>query len=81
MVVKTRTVEIAGVAAKPDCEWMKQVARNLVDVVDGSIRNATYLILDRDPLFTEEFEAILRQSGVKLREDPGAQSELQPGRG
>ena len=29
------------------------MARNLTDSVDGFLRNATYLIHDRDPLFTE----------------------------
>ena len=33
--VKSRAVEIAGVAANPDGEWMKQVARGLVDPIDG----------------------------------------------
>jgi putative transposase len=35
MEVQTRTVEIAGIRVNPDGEWMKQVARNLTDPVDG----------------------------------------------
>jgi len=53
IVVKTRAVEIAGIATNPDGKWMQQMARNLTDPVDGFLRNATYLIHDRDPLFTE----------------------------
>ena len=37
--LKTRRVEIAGIAPQPDGEWMKQIARNLTDsdvgVLDG----------------------------------------------
>lgn len=50
--VKTRVVEIAGICADPNGEWMKQVARNLVDPVDGFLRRATHLIHDQrhDPV-------------------------------
>ena len=44
---------------------MKQIARNLTDPVDGFLRNASYLIHDRDPLFTKAFREILASSGVK----------------
>jgi len=53
--------------------WMKQVARNLTDSVDGFLRDAKYLIHDRDPLFTEAFEAILGKRGVEVR--PGSTSQ------
>jgi hypothetical protein len=43
---------------------MKQIARNLLDPVDGFLRNASYLIHDRDPLFTEAFTALLKTGGV-----------------
>jgi putative transposase len=62
--VKTRAVEIAGIRADPNGEWMKQVARNLTDPVDGFLRKAKYLIHDRDPLFTEAFLDVLRSRGV-----------------
>lgn len=41
MVLKTRVVEIAGIRVDPDGEWMKQMARNLTDALDGFLRNAT----------------------------------------
>ena len=44
---------------------MKQIARNLVDIEDGFIKNKKYLIHDRDPLFTEGFEFILKSSNVE----------------
>ena len=61
---KTRAVEIGGIQVNPDGQWMKQVARNLTDPVDGFLRGAKYLVHDRDPLFTEAFAAILRSGGV-----------------
>jgi hypothetical protein len=43
---------------------MQQMARNLTDPVDGFLRDASYLVHDRDPLFTEAFEAILGERGA-----------------
>jgi putative transposase len=44
---------------------MKQLARNLTDVVDGFLREKRYLIMDRDPVFTDAFRSMLLSSGVK----------------
>jgi len=33
--------------------------------VDGFLRGTTHLILDRDPVYTRPFRALLRDSGVK----------------
>lgn len=62
--LETRRVEIAGVVAQPQGRWMRQVARNLTDVVDGFLPEGCYVIHDRDPLFTTEFRAILKSGGV-----------------
>jgi putative transposase len=51
---------LAGIRVNPDGAWMKQIARNLTDPVDGFLRDATHLIHDADPLFTANFKAILR---------------------
>ena len=45
-------VEIAGIALQPHREWMVQVAGNLVDCVYGFLKGKKYLILDRNPSFT-----------------------------
>ncbi len=58
--LETREVHIAGIRINPDGAWMKQVARNLTDPIDGFLRDATHLIHDADPLFTADFKAILR---------------------
>ena len=78
IVVKTRVVEIAGIATNPDGKWMRQMARNLTDSTDGLLRNATYLIHDRDPLFTDAFEAILRERGVECVRIPAQSPNCNP---
>ena len=76
--LKSRAVEIAGIRVDPDGEWMKQVARNLVDPVDGFLRGGKYLIHDRDPLFTEAFIAILEAAGVKSVKIPAQSPNCNP---
>jgi putative transposase len=71
-------VEIAGMRVSPDGEWMKQMARNLTDGVDGFLRQAKYLIHDRDLLFTEAFEAILRTRGIKGVKIPAQSPNCSP---
>ncbi len=78
VAVKTRAVEIVGIATHPDGKWMQQMARNLTDGVDGFLRKETYLIHDRDPLFTEAFEAILRERGVKCVRIPAQSPNCNP---
>ncbi len=63
--LETREVQILGVTAQPHESWIKQVARNLTDPVDGFLRDARYLIMDRDPLFTACFRNMLKESGTK----------------
>jgi len=61
----TRRVEIAGIAPAPTGLWMSQVARNLVDEFDGFLKGKSYLIHDRDPLYTRDFGARLSSAGVE----------------
>ncbi len=58
--IETRRVQIAGIVRQPHGAWMKQIARNLTDHVDGFLWGTRYLIHDRDPLFTDEFRELLR---------------------
>ncbi len=57
--LETRAVQVAGIRIAPDGAWMMQGARNLVDPADGFLRNASYLIHDRDPLFTKAWTTLL----------------------
>jgi len=76
--LKNRTVEIGGIAVGPCEEWMKQVARNLTDPVEGFLRGAKYLIHDRDLLFTEAFVGILKAAGVKSVKIPAHSPNCNP---
>src|SRR5579863_10341303 len=79
--VKSRAVQIAGVRIAPDGDWMKQVARNLLDPTDGFLRNASCLVHDRAPVFTEAWTALLETGGVKCVPIPAQSPKLQPARG
>ena len=63
--LSARAVHVAGIVPEPDGLWMKQIARNLTDEVDGFLRGCRYLIHDRSTLFTKEFLSILESAGVK----------------
>ncbi len=65
MDLQTRRVEIAGITCEPNEAWMKQVTRNLTDAVDGFLLGKRVMIMDRDPLFTVAFRAMLGGAGVK----------------
>ena len=64
MELKSRRVQVAGVAVDPDGRWMEQLARNLTDAVDGFLVGKRFLIHDRDPLFTKSFEVVLKAVGI-----------------
>ena len=74
--IKTRHVHIGGIVHQPHGAWMKQVARNVTDEVDGFLKGMRYLIHDRDPLFTDEFRNILRGTGVECVKLPVSSPDL-----
>ena len=63
--IASRSVHIAGVTPHPDNLWMRQIARNLTDAEDGFLRNARYLILDRDTKYSAEFRNALNREGIQ----------------
>ncbi|HET8933839.1 MAG TPA: hypothetical protein VFN67_10380 [Polyangiales bacterium] len=60
----SRRVEIAGITEQPHEAYMKQMARNLTDAVDGFLLKHRYIIMDRDPLFCHSARDMLKNSGV-----------------
>ncbi len=60
----TRKVEILGVGAQPNGPWMEQIARN-ASGEHGFLAGKKYLIHDRDPLYTDKFDSILKAAGVE----------------
>jgi putative transposase len=73
---ETRRVQIAGIVRQPHGAWMKQVARNLTDGVDGFLAGKRHLIHDRDPLFTDAFRDVLRAAGVECLKLPAHSPNL-----
>ncbi len=63
--LSTRRVQIAGISAKANGFWMKQIGRNVTDAVDGPLRGKRYLIHDRDPLFTADFLSTLAEAATE----------------
>jgi len=61
----TREVYIVGIIPEPQGQWMKQMARNLTDGLNGFMSGCRYLIHDRASLFSEDFRMILRAAGVE----------------
>ena len=60
----TRRVEVAGISATPDGQWVTQLMRNATDAEDGFLRNIRVLIHDRDPLFRPAVRDTLPPAGV-----------------
>ena len=64
--LKTRRIHIAGITRRADGQWMAQMARNLTDAVAGPLRGFRHLIVDRDPLYTDQFKQLLATAKVEL---------------
>jgi len=74
--VADRKVEISGMAVDPGGGWMEQIARNLVDSVDGCLLGKRYVLLDRDPLYTHGFREILGQGRMTVLRLPAQSPNL-----
>jgi len=68
--LKTRVVEIAGSTPNPNSAWMTQVARQLTDHVDGVLRGHSFLLCDRDSIFSAHWRAMLKREGVRVVQTP-----------
>jgi transposase InsO family protein len=65
----TRVVHIAGTTTSPDTAFVKQIARNLTDMVDGFLNTKRLLILDRDIKFLPMF-GTLKDAGIRVLRCP-----------
>ncbi len=74
--LKTRRVEITEILRRPTGRWMKQVARNWTDATDGFLKDARYLIHDRDSVFTRGFRDVLRGGEVEALRLPARSPNL-----
>ena len=57
---------MCGTTVSPDAHWMRQVARQLVDAVEGFALGKTHLIIDRDTKYVDGFRHMLESAGVKI---------------
>lgn len=64
MELATRRVHFAGCTPNPHERWMKQIARNLTDAVDGFMNSMRYVLIDRDGKFCPAFHTMLEDSGI-----------------
>ena len=72
----TRQIKIVGVRARPDGEWMEQIARNITGFEE--VPDCKYLIHDRDPLYTLKFDQIFKDSGITPIKTPPRSPNLNP---
>jgi putative transposase len=74
----TREVKIVGIVPEPNDEWMKRIARNLTDCIDGFLEDYKYLIHDRGTQFSKAFKMMLGCGGVKTIGLPRRSPNLNP---
>ena len=74
--LRIRPVRIAGIGCNPQGDWMVQLARNLTDATSGFLKGARHLIVDRDPLYTAQFERTFAAAGVELIRLPPSSPNL-----
>jgi putative transposase len=76
--LETREVKIVGIVPEPSDDWMKQIARNMTDCIDGFLKDYRYLIHDRGTQFSKAFKMILDGGGVKTVRLPRRSPNLNP---
>jgi putative transposase len=72
----TREVHIAGIIPEVSGPWMKQMARNMTDGLDGFLSGYRYFIHDRASVFSEDFRMILQAGGVESVRLPAGSPNL-----
>jgi putative transposase len=63
--LETRRVTLAGITHHPTEEWTVQMARNDVDVIDGTLLQVRYALHDRESKFCSSFGTMLESGGVQ----------------
>jgi putative transposase len=64
--LRSRAVHVCGTTVSPNAQWMSQVARQLVDSVQGFALGKTHLIIDRDTKYVDGFRHTLESAGVQI---------------
>jgi transposase InsO family protein len=68
--VGSRYLHILGVTANPDGPWTTQQIRNLLMDLGDRVAYFRYLVRDRAGQFTDEFDAVLADAGIKAVKIP-----------
>jgi putative transposase len=68
--VGSRYVHVLGVTANPDGRWTTQQVRNLLMDLGERAAGFRFLVRDRAGQFTEEFDAVLADAGIKAVKIP-----------
>ena len=66
----TRRIHMAGVTAHPDGAWTAQQARNLAIALGEKLEAMRFLIRDRGGNFTERFDAVFEDCGLRILRSP-----------
>ncbi|MGC9537589.1 integrase core domain-containing protein [Streptomyces sp. UG1] len=62
----TRRIRILGATAHPTADWVVQLGRNLLMDLEDAGSQARFLIRDRDAKFTQAFDALLADAGLRV---------------
>jgi hypothetical protein len=65
MEVATRRVHLAACSPTLGDSFMKQIARNLTDPIDGFLKDKRYVLMDRDTNFSDAFRTIVKDAEVE----------------
>ncbi len=65
MELKTRRVHLAACSPTLGDPFMKQIARNLTDPIDGFLKDKRYVLMDRDTNFSDAFRMIVNDAEVE----------------
>jgi transposase InsO family protein len=63
--LSTRKVHLAGITHTPNKSFMKQVAKNLTDPIDGFLLGHRFLIIDRDGKYCPAFKDLIKDAGTR----------------
>ncbi|WP_326887938.1 integrase core domain-containing protein [Actinocrinis sp.] len=66
----TRRLHVAGITAHPDGAWTAQQARNFAMALGERWEELRFLIRDRGGQFTEQFDAVFEDCGLRILRSP-----------
>ena len=76
--LSTRRVDLAACTPPLGDAFMRQIARNLTDPLDGILTGKRYILMDRDSNFSHAFRSALEEEGVKCVRLPPRSPNLNP---